>query len=187
MTEDEKTLLQAFQAAPVGIVLTEDRVIRACNDTFAALFGHPRAALTGQSFRLLYASDQEFDQIRDIGLAPLRDSGSYTDERLIRRQDGSQLWVRFRARTLTPDTPLARLVMSFAPLPRPAGPQIGLTPRERDVVDGLSRGATSKEIARRLALSPRTVEDVRARLLRKFEVRNATELLARLTGPGISG
>jgi len=28
---------------------------------------------------------------------------------------------------------------------------------------------------------------VRGRLLKKFEVRNVTELLARLTGPGIYG
>jgi DNA-binding NarL/FixJ family response regulator len=55
------------------------------------------------------------------------------------------------------------------------------------VVSGLAHGRTSKEIARHLGLSPRTIEDVRARLLRKFEVRNVTELLTRLTGPGISG
>ncbi|MGR3586772.1 MAG: LuxR C-terminal-related transcriptional regulator, partial [Pseudooceanicola nanhaiensis] len=73
------------------------------------------------------------------------------------------------------------------PLPRPAAATVALTPRERDVVSGLAHGRTSKEIARHLGLSPRTIEDVRARLLRKFEVRNVTELLTRLTGPGISG
>lgn len=185
MTETEAHLL-AFQEAPVGIVLTEERVIRACNATFARLFGHPEDALIGQSFRLLYETDREFEEIRDIGVAPLRDSGTYSDDRLIRRTDGTRLWVRFRARTLTPDAPLARLVMSFAPLPRPAAP-LALTPRERDVITGLSHGRTSKEIARNLGLSPRTVEDVRGRLLKKFEVRNVTELLARLTGPGIYG
>jgi len=185
VTEPEALLL-AFNEAPVGIVLTEERVIRTCNATFARLFGHPEAALIGQSFRLLYESEREFEEIRDIGLAPLRDSGTYSDERLIRRTDGTRLWVRFRARTLTPEAPLARLVMSFAPLSRPAA-QPALTPRERDVVAGLAHGRTSKEIARGLDLSPRTVEDVRGRLLRKFEVRNVTELLARLTGPGIYG
>ncbi|OWU85788.1 LuxR family transcriptional regulator [Oceanicola sp. 22II-s10i] len=177
----------AFDHAPVGIVLTERRVIGACNLTFAELFGWERDALIGQSFRLLYETEQEFEAIRDIGLAPLRDSGSYTDERLIRRRDGARRWCRFRARTLTPAQPLDRLVMTFAPLPRPAAPAVALTPRERDVISGLSRGETSKEIARKLGLSPRSVEDVRARLLRKFDVRNAAELLARLTGPAVSG
>ncbi|MFV2038150.1 MAG: LuxR C-terminal-related transcriptional regulator, partial [Paracoccaceae bacterium] len=57
-----------------------------------------------------------------------------------------------------------------------------LTPRERQVVLLLSRGMTSKEAARELAISPRTVEDFRARLLKKFKVRNTAELLAHLIG-----
>lgn len=177
----------AFDMAPVGIVLTEDRIIRSCNATFAEIFGYPVAELTGQSFRILYDTEAEFEGIRDVGLDRLRSEGVYSDERLIRRRAGDRLWCRFRARTLTPEVPLARLVMVFAPLPLAGGVPRSLTTRERDVVAGLARGATSKEIARRLGLSPRTVEDVRARLLRKFGVRNAAELLARLTGPGPGG
>ncbi len=186
-TTPDAALLLAFDNAPVGIVLTEDRTIRTCNDTFARLFSWPAEELRGQSFRILYGSEREFEDIRDIGLGPLRREGSYTDERLIRRRDGERLWCRFRARTLTPDAPLSRLVMTFAPLPLPAEPPVALTARERDVVAGLARGATSKEIARDLGLSPRSVEDVRARLMRKLGVRNATELVLRLTAPGISG
>ena len=172
----------AFDAAPVGIVLTEHRVIGACNDSFCTLSGYPRAALIGQSFRLFYDSAAEFDRVRDIGLGALALSGAYADERLLRRADGGRLWCRFRARTLTPEAPLARMVLSFAPMDAPAGPP--LTPRERDVLAGLAQGQSSKQIARGLGLSPRTVEDVRARLLRKFDVRNATALLARINRSG---
>ena len=35
----------AFDMAPVGIVMTENRVIRACNLAFAAMFGYPREEL----------------------------------------------------------------------------------------------------------------------------------------------
>ncbi|MBY6090422.1 PAS and helix-turn-helix domain-containing protein [Maritimibacter alkaliphilus] len=173
----------AFDMAPVGIVLAQHRIIRACNLTFASMIGVDRTALLGRSFRVLYEDDAEFARLRDVGLAALRGGGSYTDQRILRRTDGSRFWCRFRARTLAPDDPLSRIVMTYAPLgdARP-GPE--LTPRERDVISGLSRGSTSKQIARDLGLSPRTVEDVRARLLRKFKVRNAAELLARLTGPG---
>ncbi|MBT9384081.1 PAS and helix-turn-helix domain-containing protein [Pseudooceanicola sp. CBS1P-1] len=179
---DESTFL-AWDHAPQGLVLAEDRIIRACNRTFAELVGHAPNHLIGQSFRVLYASDAEFDTIRDIGLSALRDTGFYSDERMMQRAGGSPFWVRFRARTLTPEAPLARLVMSFAPLSRTT--ENPMTPRERDVVQGLARGQTSKEIARTLALSPRTVEDVRARLLRKHEVRNAAELIRKLAGPGL--
>lgn len=59
---------------------------------------------------------------------------------------------------------------------------ISLTPRERQVVMLLRKGLTSKEIARNLSISPRTVEDYRATLLAKFEVRNVAELLTHLVG-----
>jgi PAS domain S-box-containing protein len=171
----------AFEAAPMGIALTEQRVIRACNDTFAQMFGFPKEQLIGQSFRQLYGTDQEFHQIRDIGLEPLRRSLPYSDERLMRHRDGHQFWCRFRARTLTPDNPLDRIVLSFALIDTdPDGPT--LTPREREVLMWLARGYTSKEIAKVLDLSPRTIEDVRARLLRKFKVKNVAVLLSRLAG-----
>ncbi len=169
----------AFEAAPVGIVMTEHRVIRACNRGFAEMLGYEKSALLGQSFRLLYDSAEEFEQVRDIGLAPLRAQNAYSDERMMRRRDGGQVWCRFRAQTLTPEDPLAQLVMSFAVIHD--GPPVSLSVRERQVVGGLGRGLTSKEIARELGLSPRTIEDVRARLHKRFQVKNATELLARLT------
>lgn len=171
----------AFDYAPMGLALTEHRVIRTCNQTFADMFGYEKDQLLGRSFRLLYGSDEEFHQVRDIGLKPLSQSLPYTDERLMRRADGSRIWCRFRARTLTPDQPLARTVLSFALIDDTrSGPK--LTPRERDVLLLLSKGLTSKEMARLLGLSPRTVEDVRARLLRKFKVKSVAVLLTRLSG-----
>lgn len=173
----------AWDHAPVGLVLAEERVIRACNGPFLTLVERDRDEVIGKSFRVLYDSDQEFETIRDIGMAALHESGIYSDERMMHRRGGGTVWVRFRARTLTPASPLSRLVMSFAPLGRAETSR--LTPRERDVVAGLARGLTSKEIARGLGLSPRSVEDVRARLLRKHKVRNAAELIRRLAGPGL--
>lgn len=171
----------AFNHAPMGLALTEHRIIRTCNQTFADMFGYRKDQLIDRSFRLLYGSDEEFHQVRDIGLKPLSQSLPYTDERLMRRSDGSRIWCRFRATTLTPEMPLARTVLSFALIDDArSGPR--LTPRERDVLLLLSRGLTSKEMARILGLSPRTVEDVRARLLKKFKVKNVAVLLTRLTG-----
>ncbi|WP_305988347.1 PAS and helix-turn-helix domain-containing protein [Roseibium sp. MMSF_3544] len=171
----------AYDFAPMGLALTEHRVIRTCNQTFADMFGYEKTELIGRSFRLLYGSEEEFHHVRDIGLKPLSESLPYTDERLMRRSDGSRIWCRFRARTLTPEKPLARTVLSFALIEDSlGGPR--LTPRERDVLLLLSKGQTSKEMARVLGLSPRTVEDVRARLLKKFKVKNVTVLLTRLSG-----
>ncbi|MFP5330691.1 MAG: response regulator FixJ, partial [Alphaproteobacteria bacterium] len=47
-----------------------------------------------------------------------------------------------------------------------------LTPREREVLDGLSRGLPNKTIAYDLGISPRTVEIHRANLMTKLEARS---------------
>ena len=52
-----------------------------------------------------------------------------------------------------------------------------LTPRERDVLDGLVRGLPNKTIAYDLGISPRTVEIHRANLMTKLNVRSLSEVL----------
>lgn len=52
-----------------------------------------------------------------------------------------------------------------------------LTPRERDVLDGLAKGLPNKTIAFDLGISPRTVEIHRANLMSKLEVRSLSEAL----------
>ncbi|MEM9434684.1 MAG: LuxR C-terminal-related transcriptional regulator [Pseudomonadota bacterium] len=170
----------AFDAAPIGIVLTEDRIIRTCNTTFCTLTGFEKVALIGQSFRMLYASDAEFRRVRDIGLAQLKAGQDYSDMRLLRRADGSALWCRFRAQTLDISAPLARTVLTYAKVHAPTH-EPALTARERDVVLGLRTGKTSKQIAFDLSLSVRTIEGVRARLLKKFKSRNLPEMLSKFT------
>lgn len=52
-----------------------------------------------------------------------------------------------------------------------------LTPRERQVFDRLVRGDTNKQVARRLDLSPRTVEFYRAKVLEKADTDNVAGLV----------
>jgi two-component system, LuxR family, response regulator FixJ len=52
-----------------------------------------------------------------------------------------------------------------------------LTPRERDVLDGLARGLPNKTIAYDLGISPRTVEIHRANMMTKLDVRSLSEAL----------
>lgn len=174
----------AFDMAPVGIVMTENRVIRACNLAFAAMFGYPREELIDQSFAILYPSFEEFVRIRDVGVKPLRETGRYSDERIMARKDGSHFWCRVRGHSMTREEPLRKAVWSFADLSdfRPVG---GMSTRERQIVMHLGEGRTSKDIARLLEISPRTVESYRARLLKKFNTSNVAELLSLLSGvPG---
>jgi FixJ family two-component response regulator len=52
-----------------------------------------------------------------------------------------------------------------------------LTPREREILEHAARGLHAKEIAAALAISPRTVEVHKARLMAKLGVRNIAELV----------
>jgi len=177
----------AWEHAPVGIVMTENRVIRTCNPAFAKMFGFTVDKLRDQSFAILYPSYEEFVKIRDIGVKPLREANRYSDERIMARSDGSMFWCRVRGITLTEEgDPLMKAVWSFADLSHER-PMHELTTRERQLVMYLGEGRTSKEIARIIDISPRTVEAYRARLLKKFQAANVAELLGKLGGmPGLA-
>jgi DNA-binding NarL/FixJ family response regulator len=73
----------------------------------------------------------------------------------------------------------------FAPRTEP-GPA-NLSPREREVLALIARGATNKEIADDLYLSPHTVKDHTSALYRKLEVRNRAEAVQRAERLGLTG
>jgi two-component system response regulator DctR len=64
-----------------------------------------------------------------------------------------------------------------------------LTGREREVLDQILSGLTSKEIARELGVSPRTVEAHRKNLLHKLGIATVKALILRFTSlePGSRG
>lgn len=179
--QDQTPELIAFEYAPVGLVVARHRTIERCNDRFCRMFNFQRELLEGQSLSLLYPSTHEFEATGNLGLQQMRATGLYDDERIMKRQDGELFWCRVRGQSLQLESPFAHTVWSFADLGEKR-PTSSLSARERQVVKLLLEGKTSKEIARDLAISPRTVDNHRARLLTKFKAKNATELIARLAG-----
>lgn len=171
----------AFDHAPVGLIYAENRLIRRCNPRFARMFGYRAEDLEGRSLSVLYPSMEEYRRIGDLGLHKMQGTGQYEDERIMRRRDGSHFWCRVRGQSLDADTPFARSVWTFADISE-RRPITEMTARERQVAKMMAEGLTSKEIARGLGISPRTVEVYRARLLEKFGARNSLELIARITG-----
>jgi len=66
--------------------------------------------------------------------------------------------------------------------PTPAGDLARLSPRERDVIDGLLAGRSAKQVAARLGLSRHTVGDYVKAVYRKLGVDSRGELMARFIG-----
>ena len=61
-----------------------------------------------------------------------------------------------------------------------------LTPREREVLEGLVAGRANKVIAFDLDISPRTVEIHRARVMEKMQARSLSQLIRMALESGIS-
>lgn len=183
---NDKTLTHfvelAFHLAPVGLCVSRQRTIVHCNETFASMFGFAPNELTGCSLSLLYPTHVEFERIGQRGLAIMRETGRYSDERIMRHRDGHLFWCHVAGRSLDRGDPFDCAVWMFEDL-SPQRPVVGeLTPREREVAQLLVEGKPTKVIARALDLSPRTVDAHRARMLRKLKVHSPAELISRLAG-----
>jgi len=63
---------------------------------------------------------------------------------------------------------------------------VHLTPREQEVMALVIAGKSNKEIARALAISPRTVETHRARIMEKMEADSLADLVTLATQCGIT-
>ena len=177
----------AFEHAPVGMVLSRHRVIVDCNTRLCEMFGATRRALVGQSFRVLYPSVVEFERIGKRMEPILNASGRYADNRMMKRLGGlhgafagETFWCHVSGQALNRDAPHEAGIWTFEDLGSRRAAKAELTPREREVAAQVMKGLTSKEIGKALAISHRTVEIHRARLMRKFTAATTAELVQKL-------
>lgn len=180
MLNTHNLAILGFEHAPVALCVTQKRLMVACNDRFAALFGYAPAELLGQSIAMLYPSPQEFRRIGQRGYPRMHRGQRYEDDRLMQRRGGELFWCRVSGVSTHSDRPALEAVWAFEAMPHTARSADLLTPREREVVAQLAAGLTSKEIAKALALSPRTVDMHRGRMLKKMGVRTTVQLLGLL-------
>jgi PAS domain S-box-containing protein len=174
----------AFELAPIGMVLSRERLMIDCNRQALAIFGAAREQLVGQSFELLYPTHDEYERTGQRIVASLDANGWYADDRVMKRVAGAQagelFWCHVTGRALDPRQPHAAGIWAFEDLSSRRQLRIELTPREREIAALLIDGLTSKLIGKRLAISPRTVDVYRARLMRKYAAATSAELVNRL-------
>lgn len=177
-------LLLAFDMAPVGLLVSRNRLVQSCNKAFSKMFGYPTEALAGESLARLYPSTTEFENIGDRALAVMRDNARYSDERIMRRIDGQLFWCHVSGQTIDRNDPFSAAVWVFEDISEKRPVTTELTGREREIAQFLVSGKSSKEIGRLLGIGYRTVDAHRARLMRKFDVTSSNELVAKLVGRG---
>jgi DNA-binding CsgD family transcriptional regulator len=98
----------------------------------------------------------------------------------MKRGNGETFWCHVTGRALNRESPHETGIWTFLDLSSRRPVKAELTAREREVAACLLEGRTSKEIGRILAISHRTVEIYRARLMRKYKAATSAELVHKL-------
>ena len=98
----EAKLTSIFRAAPVGIGLVKNRVLTEVNEQICHLTGYSREELLGQSARLVYPSQEEFEVVGQEKYRQIQETGMGTVETRWRRKDGTIIDVMLSSTPLVP-------------------------------------------------------------------------------------
>jgi PAS domain S-box-containing protein len=96
-----------FRAAPTGIGVVHDRTFTEVNDRICEITGYAREELLGQSARMVYPSDEEYDCIGRERYRQTAECGTCTVETRWRRKDGKIANILLSSTPLDPDNPQA--------------------------------------------------------------------------------
>ncbi len=91
LREREAKIQSIFRASPVGIGLVSypDRTLLEVNNRFCGMVGYSPEELIGQSARMVYPSDDEFNQVRRDKYTQIESRGTGTVETRWQRKDGA--------------------------------------------------------------------------------------------------
>jgi two-component system cell cycle sensor histidine kinase/response regulator CckA len=103
----ETRLKSIFRAAPVGIGLVSERSILDVNDRVCEMVGYTREQLIGQSERILYPNDEEFEYVGREKYHQIAERGTGTVETCWARSDGEMIDVLLSSTPLDPDNQAA--------------------------------------------------------------------------------
>lgn len=174
----------AFELAPVGMVLSKNRIIVDCNQRLCTIFGGIRKDLIGQSFQVLYPTLHEYKSMGERLTPILTENDLYSDDRIMKRVGGLDkdelFWCHVTGRALDRSAPHSAGIWTFEDLSKHRLIKVELTPREREVAAHVIKGLISKEIGKVLGISPRTVEIHRAAIMRKYKASTTAELVQKL-------
>ncbi|OYU43460.1 MAG: hypothetical protein CFE44_18255, partial [Burkholderiales bacterium PBB4] len=102
-----------FNSALVGIVLSVQRELRWVNDKLAEMVGIPKDQLIGQSTRIFYASDADWNEATVRHRAALLETGVYSTVHQLQLASGASLWVQMAGRCVRDREPKAGVIWTF--------------------------------------------------------------------------
>jgi len=96
-------LQSIFRAAPVGIGVVSNRVLLQVNERMCEITGYSSAELTGQSARMLYPTQQEYEHVGTEKYAQISERGTGTVETQWKRKDGEIIDILLSSTPLEPE------------------------------------------------------------------------------------
>ena len=103
----EATLGSIFRAAPAGMGLTVDRVLHRVSDRMCEMVGYRREELIGQSTRMLYPTDEDYEFVGREKYRQIDQNGMGTVESRWRRRDGQIIDVLLSSSRIDAHDPMA--------------------------------------------------------------------------------
>ncbi len=110
--EKETMLKGVFRAAPIGITFNVDRVILSVNDSMCELLGYSEAEIVGNSARMFYDSQEEFEKVGRELYDPNSRAGRTGVETRFARKDGTPVFVILSTAMLKTDDPSAGYIVT---------------------------------------------------------------------------
>ena len=169
-------------AAVISDPTLPDTPIIACNQAFLDLTGYAEADILGRNCRFLRGAHTDAAASGELRAA-IRECRATMVELLNYKRDGTPFRNAVMLAPLFGDDGRLRYMLgSQIEVGTRAGNDdaariASLTPRQRDVLDGVMRGLLNKQIAYELGISERTVKLHRAEMLQALGCRTVAEAI----------
>jgi len=102
LKEREASIKSILKAAPIGIGLVHDRVLNWLSDHMYEMLGYSGDELIGQSARILYGNDEEFERVGREKYQDMEEKGIGEIETRWRRKDGRVIEVHLKSTPVNP-------------------------------------------------------------------------------------
>lgn len=89
LQENEKQISSIFRSAPIGIGSVVNRILSKVNDRLCEMTGYDESEMIGQSARMLYPSDKDFEFVGREKYAQIADHATGTVETRWQKKDGT--------------------------------------------------------------------------------------------------
>ncbi len=103
LKERDASLRSVLATAPVGIGLTEDRILSWVSPELVNMVGYTEAELIGRSSRMLYVTDEEFERVGRVKYGEIDQKDMGEADTVWKCRDGRVIDIHLRSTVVDPD------------------------------------------------------------------------------------